>query len=453
MSLTDRLRAVVRSGGSAAHGGSCSPDPPYAGRPGAADGAYPASADPASTAGQTDRDRITDVLGGEWREWRGQPYLVVDRTYLPGHRHGRVAVVDGAPGPGGSWPALAILEPAMGENGRVVFIDIETTGLAGGAGTYAFLIGCAWFDGGVFRVRQFLLASYAAERGILEAVRDLVGSAGALATYNGKSFDLPVVETRFVLHRMAAPFGDVPHLDMLHQARRLWKAPGRDAEGAATCRLTAVEAAVLGHVREGDVPGFEIPSRYFRYVRSGDPRPLAAVLEHNRLDLLSLALLTARVALLAEQGVSAAATACEALGLGRLYQRAGRLADARACYARAAGLDAAASGGSLDTDEVATRAEALRAYASLCRRAREHDAAAAAWHGVLDLPDCPPPLAREAREALAVHYEHRLRDFQTARRLAMQALQCGPSTARAQAVHYRVARLDRKLSPTPTPFF
>lgn len=371
------------------------------------------------------------MLGGEWRDWQGHQFLVIDRRYPPGHRHGRLAVADTAPDASGSWPSLSVLEAATA--GRaVLFLDLETTGLSGGAGTYAFLVGCGWFDGAAFRVRQFLLTTYAAERGLLDAVRDTAASVGAIATYNGKTFDVPVMDTRCGLHRMPPLFDGLPHVDMLHPARHLW----RDGVTTDSCRLAVMEAAVLGHVRENDVPGVEIPARYFHYVRSGDPRPLDAVLEHNRLDLLSLAMLTAHLARLLEEGADAAKTAREALGLGRLYRRAGRLADARACFARAARLDG---------DERA-RAEALRAYAVLCRRAREHKEAAEAWQRLLELPTCPPHVAFEAREALAVHCEHRLRDLRTARQLAVASFTVGASASRARAMHHRVARLDRKLA-------
>ena len=216
--------------------------------------------------------------------------------------------------------------------GRLLFVDLETTGLAGGAGSYAFLVGCGWFDRGRFHVRQFLLSSFASERALLEAVRDVAGDVDAVVTYNGKSFDLPLIETRYSLNRLTTPFADMPHVDMLHHARRLWHG---DDEGH---RLSSLETSLLGHEREGDVAGFEIPARYFRYVHTGDARPLGAVLEHNRLDLLSLALLTARAAQLLDEGVTGASTAREALGMGRLYERAGMTSDALACFARASDM-------------------------------------------------------------------------------------------------------------------
>jgi len=420
-SLADRLRGIVRPATA----------PP------------PAAGPPACNA--------ADVLGGEWRD----DFLVVERKYSPGYRHGHIAVADAAP-PAEGWPRLALLG---GTNARCLFLDLETTGLAGGAGTYAFLVGAAWFDGCTFRVRQFFLASYAAEQRLLQGVRDLAGEMGTVVTYNGKSFDLPVLETRFVMNRMQTPFADLPHVDLLHPARRLWR-PAADTEpgdsrrsvpaaqpGDGGCRLTTLEQSLCGHRREGDVPGFEIPARYFHYVRTGDARRLEAVLEHNRLDLLSLAMLTARAARLLEDGPEASRVAREALGLGQLYERAGLLREARAAFERAAALPAA---------DATTRAEALRALAVACRRARDYDEAAVAWNRVLEVRGCPASIAREASEALAVHHEHRLRDPLSARSFALTTLRMPVTPARRDALEHRLARLNRKLgdaAPDVAPLF
>src|SRR5216117_3159634 len=111
-----------------------------------------------------------EILGGDWREARGRKFLIVDRKYSPGYRHGRVSVADCLP----PWPRLDLLASGgSGEFGKSLFLDLETTGLAGGAGTYAFLVGCGWFDGGPFRLRQFFLADFAAERALLESVAEL----------------------------------------------------------------------------------------------------------------------------------------------------------------------------------------------------------------------------------------------------------------------------------------
>ena len=339
---------------------------------------------------------------------------------------------------------MELLRPAGGGQfaGKLLFLDLETTGLAGGAGTYAFLVGCGWFDGATFRLRQFFLSNFGAERALLESVAELAAGCAGVVTYNGKTFDLPLIETRFVLQRMQTPFADLPHVDMLHPARRLWR------EEDTECRLTNLERTQCGHEREGDVPGFEIPSRYFHYVRSGDARPLEAVLEHNRLDILSLALLTARASQLLEDGPSAATTAREALGMGRLYERAGMIGEALASFTRVADIVGAGIKTRPSCDDT-TRADALRAYATLCRRLRRYEDAAAAWRELLDLRGCAPALVCEATEALAVHHEHRARDLEAARTFARRSLQLQATGARQEAIKYRLARLDRKMGARP----
>ena len=379
-----------------------------------------------------DVDHAAEILGGEWRELRGERFLVIDRKYPPGHRHGHVAVADTLPPDEGCWSRFPLLDGSVARTpraGRMLFLDLETTGIAGGAGTYAFLVGLAWYQDGCLRVQQFFLSNFAAERVLLEAVADVADLSGAVVTYNGKSFDLPLIETRFQLHRLETPFSGMPHVDMLHPARRLW----RDEEGG---RLMTLEQTLCGHVREGDVPGFEIPSRYFHFVRTGDPRGLAAVMEHNRLDLVSLAMLTARASQLLEDGPAMARTGREALGMGRLYERGGLTTAARAAFLRAAEYR--------DTDSV-TCAEAWRAYAVLSRRDRRFADAAHAWRRILELAECPAVIQREASEALAIHHEHRLRDLHAARTFARQLLTLSPTSSRQQATQHRLARLDRKL--------
>ena len=421
------------------------------------------------------------VLGGTWHEVDGQRFVVVDRMYRPGHRHGDVSVADGLPPAGGLWPTLELLARTPCRPG-LLFLDLETTGLMGGAGTYAFLVGCGWFEGGTFRVRQFLMSSVTGERGLLRALSDLGRASGTVVSYNGKSFDLPLIDTRFLFHRLPSPFEGMPHVDMLHPARRLWRPLGDERVAEATgygrpaaggtgygrgfglsepaCRLATLERTLCGFAREGDVPGFEIPERYFTYVRTGDARPLEGVLEHNRLDLLSLALVTSHACQLLDEGPHAARGPREALGLGRIYLAGGRADDARRCFAAAGGLEPVAGpswplegrgaskrmrGAEAHSHAVTVQAEALRAFALLARRARQFDEAAVAWQKVLALPGCPDHISREATSALAVHYEHRRRDFVAAKSFALRVLQVDRGSAREQATRHRVARLDRKM--------
>jgi uncharacterized protein len=436
-SLVDKLRGIVAAVPASRRP---SPNAPVSGR-GQADG-------------RADLDTVAEMLGGTCLEAGARRVLVVDRVYKPGHRHGHMTVVDHLLPEHDRWcgPFLhgrgATVAPRKSERHRALFIDLETTGLAGGAGTYAFLVGCGWFEDCAFHVRQLFMSSAAIETSLLEMLATLAASADLVVSFNGKSFDLPLIETRYLFHRRVTPFAELPHLDMLHPARRLWRAAEDDADGGSSCRLAALEATVCGHVREDDVPGSEAPTRYFHYIRTGDARPLAGVFEHNRLDLLSLAMLTARAAQLADEGVPLLKTAREAVGLGQLFERSGDIASARRCFARAAGIDAAP----LPGDEV-SRAEAIHAYAALCRRERRHAEAAGAWRRLLELKRCPPRLVRSAAEALAVHHEHRLRDPRTARAFALRSAPLQVSSSRQQALQHRLARLDRKLVAEPLSLF
>jgi uncharacterized protein YprB with RNaseH-like and TPR domain len=402
---------------------------------------------------RVDGHRIADVLAGQWIESGSGSVLVVDRYYAADRAHGRLRIgpmIEALETGGDALQVLARAWPGRElrtYGPRLCFFDLETTGLAGGAGTQAFLVGCAILEDGGLSVRQFLLPGFEHERALLSMVAEWMEGQGTLVSFNGRSFDVPLLETRYLLHRLDYPLGEMPHLDMLHPARRLWKerptvaGPPLDED---SCKLSVLERHLAGYHRVGDVGGFDIPSRYFRFVRDGDAHPLEAVLEHNRLDLISLAFVTARALALIQQGPAAAQHPRESLGLGRLYERSGAPENAEACFARAASL-AARIGRVPDV-----QADALRRLALCRRRAGRTVEAAVAWQELVRLPGCPSLLRREAREALAIHHEHRSRDLPAARTFVLDALAESPATSwRAHAEH-RLQRLDRKLSRRQT---
>jgi uncharacterized protein len=396
-----------------------------------------------------DGRHFADVLAGEWMESRDGAVLIVDRYYAADRLHGRVRVGDVVATLEGGIEQLRVLERGWpGRDPRpytaqLCFFDLETTGLAGGAGTQAFLVGCAVLEDGGIRVRQYLLPGFQHERAMLSLVAKWLPAQGTLVSFNGRSFDIPLIETRYLLHRLRFPFAEMPHLDMLHPSRRLWKqrpavaGPPLDED---SCKLSVLERHLAGYHRVGDVPGFEIPSRYFRFVRLGDAHGLEAVLEHNRIDLISLALVTARAISLIARGPSAAQHPREALGLGRLFECAGAPEDAEASFAYAATLAARAG------REPDVRGEALRRLALCRRRAGRMAEAASAWEELLTVSGCPRALRHEAREALAIHHEHRSRNLQTARTLVLDVLaDHGGARARA-AAEYRLQRIERKMA-------
>jgi hypothetical protein len=285
-------------------------------------------------------------------------------------------------------------------------------------------------------------------------VAEFFQDAELIVTYNGKTFDLPVMETRWLFHRIAPPLDGVPHFDMLHPARRLWRSRGSavgrnfssaSLDDATCCRLSTLERLLFGVRRVGDVPGLEIPGRFFRFVRTGDPRPLEPVLEHNRLDLVSLAAVTARAARLARQGHSECRDGAEAIALGRVYERAGCGDRAEACYRHAAASESSD-----------VRAEALFRLGLRLRRDRRYEEAADVWRDVLAWTERARgrrhviELRRFAAEALAIHLEHRRHDLDAARLHALFALQ--ESDARkADDVRHRIDRIDRKRSKKQSP--
>jgi uncharacterized protein YprB with RNaseH-like and TPR domain len=393
------------------------------------------------------------ILGGAHVERPDGAVIVIDREYTADMLHGRTAIgeivstieegADALQLMARAWPSYAHAGSAGKPHGReLLFLDLETTGLFGGAGTQAFLIGCAAIDGTSIRIRQFLLPGFEHERAVLGELQSWAASRGALCTYNGRTFDVPLVETRFMFHRVPCPLDGVPHLDMLHAARRLWRqrplTMGTPDPDDSSCSLAVLEKHIAGLHRVGDVPGYEIPSRFFKFVRTGDARPLEAVLEHNRLDLLSLAAVLARAIVLINHGPAAATTAQEAYGLARVYERGGAHDNAEASLLKT--IDFARRVAA----EPEVHAEALRRLAWIRRRNRRPQEAAAAWQELATLPRCASSLRREAAEALAIHHEHRSKNLDVARQHVLELLS-DPDSNKTRARH-RLDRLERKLA-------
>jgi hypothetical protein len=186
-----------------------------------------------------------------------------------------------------------------------------------------------------------------------------------------------------------------------------------------------------------DVTGMEIPARYFQFLRTGDARPLSAILDHNRLDLLSLAGLTSRLVELVAAGPLRCSSAQEAFALGRIYRRSGLDSRAHDSFVRA--FELAPAGWSH------VRTAALHALALSDRHARRYADAAVRWKALVDAPECPMLVRREAAEALAVHHEHRARDLPAARAFALKSLESPGGPAWRDAVRRRLSRIDRKL--------
>jgi uncharacterized protein YprB with RNaseH-like and TPR domain len=290
-----------------------------------------------------------------------------------------------------------------------LFLDTETTGLAGGTGTYAFLVGLAWWDGGGLQVEQFLMRDFTEEYSVLHELSARVAERPVLVTFNGKTFDWPLLESRFTMTRSIAVPRLSAHLDLLHPARALWKLR------LGSVRLVELERHVLdaprlGWHRDEDVASALIPQFYFDYLRGGPVEPIAGIVRHNQMDLRGLAALFCKInAMLSETlGAANEMESLDLFGLSRFLQRRGDAERAHTTCAQAleAGLPAE------------FRPKARRELALMARRRGEHARAAELWQEIIgDVQD-----GVYACEQLAIYYERRARDLGRAVEFAQLAL-------------------------------
>jgi len=313
---------------------------------------------------------------------------------------------------------------ALADPSKWLFLDTETTGLAGGTGTYAFLIGLAWWDAGALQVEQFFMRDFGEEHAILHEVAAHLAERPVLVTFNGKSFDWPLLENRFTMTRSIAVPKLAAHLDLLHPARALWKLR------LGSVRLVELErqvldARTLGWHREEDVLAALIPQHYFDYLRGGPAEPLAAVVRHNQMDLRGLAALVGKIDALLTSGVGDEVHSLDLFGLSRYLQRRGN--SQRAHFACTQAIDL---GLPKEYDRQARRELALSA-----KRRGEHEQAAKLWHELA----ADESSGVYACVQLAIYYERRAKRLEIALEFARLAL--------GKVRRLRTNLLDRAATP------
>ena len=342
--------------------------------------------------------------------------------------------------------ALGLLMPdapkEVADPRQWLFLDTETTGIMGGSGTYAFMVGIAWWDAGGLEVEQFFMRDHSEEHALLVTLAERMAERCVLVTFNGKSFDWPLLETRYRMTRTLRPPAPRAHLDFLHPARNLWRLR------IGSVRLQELERHVLGWNRGADVASEFIPEIYFDFLRGGPPEPLVPIFLHNQMDLRGLAALSSRIVSLLSEADRPGKDGFELFGLSRICERRGEAKRARRHYEQA-----------LEADELPpeTNRVARRSLARMAKRAGDFSRARDLWEGMLGSSQ----EGLEAYEQLAIYYERHIREPQRAAVVSRDALAELRRAKRLGTIarsvckklrerfEHRLARLERKAGRLP----
>ena len=308
---------------------------------------------------------------------------------------------------------------------KTVFLDTETTGLAGGAGTYIFLVGAGYFEGDQFCVRQYFMRDYNEERALLSAVNELLSNFEAIVSYNGKTFDIPLIQSRFIMSGMKMSLKDPYHFDLLYPARRLWK------KRLESCSLSTVERDILGVIRENDVPGYLVPEIYFRYLKTKDARALKQVFEHNLQDILSLAALVSRMCCLVEDPFNNTKYGMDIFSIGKMFDEEKRYEQCTHYYTEALKHN-------LREEETL---EILRLASFAYKRQGEWEEAEKIWKKTIERS---PEFIYYPYEELAKYYEHHLKDYQKAETIIEESLNIVENIFIREKLQYRLNRIKGK---------
>jgi uncharacterized protein YprB with RNaseH-like and TPR domain len=386
---------------------------------------------PASRRSQADSHTIDSVVAGSFRSTPRGEAFVAEQTFAEDYLHGNVSHLVKSPLSLISEWANDVRIAELPIN-KFAFLDTETSGMAGGTGTYAFLVGAARFVDGKFTLQQFFLRDPSEEPAMLEALIDFLAPCEGLVTFNGKSFDAPLLTTRYKLHRIPVPFKNYAHLDLLPLARRLWR------DRLPSRALKYLEEHVLGFTRASEeVPGYEIPWLYFDYLRTQDARPLGGVFYHNAMDVVAMAALLGHISeLLADPYNGRVEHGLDFIALGKLYEDLNHWDEAARLFER--GLELG-----LDESDFGV---AVKRLSILQKKRGDVDQALRLWEQAAVKGHI------YAHIELAKYYEHKKRDAKTAIEWTQSAHKEAeradlPAYIRKHwldEIDHRLARLERK---------
>jgi len=359
---------------------------PSVGRTPACDAAFISDVRPA-------RYFIEEIMTGEVVHTAWGEHFETEKLFEAHRRHGSMEISNLHELPADLLDSLSDGAIASSHPTKWAFLDTETTGLAGGTGTYAFLIGVGSIEPAGFRLRQFFMRDYGEEASLLRRLSEYLAQFDVLITYNGKTYDQPLLETRYRMARTGHPFERLAHLDLLFGSRRLWKLR------LESCRLVELENRILGVERQGDLPGEMIPYYYFEYLRNQQAFRLVPIFHHNAIDILSLACLTAIVPFAFRAPEQTAFRhGADVIGLARWVLQAGRHEEALRLLRRAVDLGL--------PDDLLFRT--LWDIGTLEKRLGRPDAALAQF---TELATARNAYRVRALRELAIHYEHGERNY------------------------------------------
>ncbi len=379
---------------------------------------------------RTSRKKTTpDVLPDPPRR---KAFEVYENQYHPHGRYGKIPIGAGLKISGEVLALLSRDRTFAGlDLSTALFLDLETTGLSGGVGVVPFLVGLGYFREGKFCISQFFLSDIGEEQTFIgELGRFFSGmDFQSVVTFNGKAFDLPLLETRFILQGEPLLLSGLPHLDFLFSARSLW------SHKHESCRLYHLAQEVLDAHREEDIPSAEIPTRYFEFLRTGEFSLIEPVLYHNQEDLLSLlgVVIKGAALFIEEHGdeFDLPGDAMDLFGAARLLERTGERAMSARYMSRA--LEGRLAG------EFAVQAKLK--LASHFKKSREWDKALSLWSEMISVQKL------ECYRELAMYYEHRVKDYVKAKEVVREGLAVAGEAPDSFQVdlHRRLERLEKKI--------
>ena len=315
---------------------------------------------------------------------------------------------------------------------RCLFLDTETTGLSGGAGTVAFLVGVGWVEGDALVIEQLMLREYADEPELIDRLSQRMAGFDSVCTYNGRNFDMPLLETRFTMNRMRDRWKTLENLDLLYPSRRAWKLR------LGSCRLCNIETEVLGMAREDDLPGSEVPARFFQFMKTGEEALLDDIVRHNRQDIATLAKLLVRLCAVNDRP-DLITDQRDQFSMGKSLERQGELKPAREMYRASARPRPAGTLAALSGERIAGSAN-WRLYA-LCRKSGDWAGAENVLIQMLRRRQMPGTVCVE----LAKLCEHRRKDYSRALEYARQSA-LYPDGETAEQLEKRLNRIQRKIT-------